>query len=227
MRHRLLRRAMPIPPPPQSPRTPGVAGGRLFASLPLPPPLQSRRYLTTLFHPSVAFLILWLFGTATVSMFRGRHGNVEIGWDVSWGCWGSGFRQIGPIPFVEAATGAMIHGVGEFLVGPKWATSSTPVHFGLILGWTNYLMVQCCQLPLVDSEIVSSSQNLPWFAVIAFAFCQCKQFGFCSLLPGWMWIFCFLVLTFGTLEAGIQLALLQKRNFDYAKWLKLSLQNSF
>ncbi|XP_021307016.1 uncharacterized protein LOC8059506 isoform X2 [Sorghum bicolor] len=43
MRHRLLRRAMPIPPPPQSPRTPGVAGGRLFASLPLPPPLQSRR----------------------------------------------------------------------------------------------------------------------------------------------------------------------------------------
>uniref|UniRef100_A0A059PZ17 holo-[acyl-carrier-protein] synthase n=1 Tax=Saccharum hybrid cultivar R570 TaxID=131158 RepID=A0A059PZ17_9POAL len=45
MRHRLLRRAMPLPPqsPPPAPRTPGVAGGRLFASLPPPPPLQSRR----------------------------------------------------------------------------------------------------------------------------------------------------------------------------------------
>jgi len=43
MRHRLLRRAMPLPPPPP-PRTPGVAGGRLFSSLPPPPPLQSRRY---------------------------------------------------------------------------------------------------------------------------------------------------------------------------------------
>ncbi|KAG2582705.1 hypothetical protein PVAP13_6KG189100 [Panicum virgatum] len=45
MRHRLLRRAMPLPPPPPppAPRTPGVAGGRLFSSLPPPPPLQSRR----------------------------------------------------------------------------------------------------------------------------------------------------------------------------------------
>ncbi|KAL6659127.1 hypothetical protein ACP70R_003167 [Stipagrostis hirtigluma subsp. patula] len=46
MRHRLLRRAMPLPPPtppPPAPRTPGAAGGRLFASLPPPPPLQSRR----------------------------------------------------------------------------------------------------------------------------------------------------------------------------------------
>ncbi|GJN09685.1 hypothetical protein PR202_ga27713 [Eleusine coracana subsp. coracana] len=35
---------MPLPPPqPPTPRTPGVAGGRLFASLPPPPPLQSRR----------------------------------------------------------------------------------------------------------------------------------------------------------------------------------------
>ncbi|TVU42108.1 hypothetical protein EJB05_08498, partial [Eragrostis curvula] len=35
---------MPLPPPqpPPTPRTPGVAGGRLFASLQLPPPLQSR-----------------------------------------------------------------------------------------------------------------------------------------------------------------------------------------
>ncbi|KAM3406685.1 hypothetical protein ACQJBY_000645 [Aegilops geniculata] len=37
--HRLVRcRGLPIPP-----RTPGVSGGRLFASLPLPPPLQSPR----------------------------------------------------------------------------------------------------------------------------------------------------------------------------------------
>ncbi|XBJ07461.1 hypothetical protein VPH35_012974 [Triticum aestivum] len=37
--HRLIRcHGMPIPP-----RTPGVSGGRLFASLPLPPPLQSPR----------------------------------------------------------------------------------------------------------------------------------------------------------------------------------------
>ncbi|XP_039816502.1 4'-phosphopantetheinyl transferase HetI-like isoform X4 [Panicum virgatum] len=45
MRHRLLRRAMPLPPPtPPAPRTPGIAGGRLFSSLPPPPPpLQSRR----------------------------------------------------------------------------------------------------------------------------------------------------------------------------------------
>ncbi|CAL5007299.1 unnamed protein product [Urochloa decumbens] len=46
MRHRLLRRAMPLPPPPSpppAPRTPGVAGARLFSSLPPPPPLQSRR----------------------------------------------------------------------------------------------------------------------------------------------------------------------------------------
>nr|CAB3480503.1 unnamed protein product [Digitaria exilis] len=45
MRHRLLlRRAMPLPPPPPpAPRSPGVAGGRLFSSLPPPPPLQSRR----------------------------------------------------------------------------------------------------------------------------------------------------------------------------------------
>ncbi|XP_066388914.1 uncharacterized protein [Miscanthus floridulus] len=47
MRHLLLRRAMPLPPPPSpspAPRTPGVAGGRLFASLPPPPPpLRSRR----------------------------------------------------------------------------------------------------------------------------------------------------------------------------------------
>ncbi|GJN36592.1 hypothetical protein PR202_gb25468 [Eleusine coracana subsp. coracana] len=44
MRHRFLRRAMPLPPPqPPTPRTPGVAGGRLFASLPPPPPFQSRR----------------------------------------------------------------------------------------------------------------------------------------------------------------------------------------
>ncbi|KAL6660876.1 hypothetical protein ACP70R_000260 [Stipagrostis hirtigluma subsp. patula] len=34
---------LPPPPPPPAPRTPGVAGGRLFASLPPPPPLQSRR----------------------------------------------------------------------------------------------------------------------------------------------------------------------------------------
>ncbi|CAO2168533.1 unnamed protein product [Urochloa humidicola] len=46
MRHRLLRRAMPLPPPPSpppAPRTPGVAGARLFSSLPPPPPLQLRR----------------------------------------------------------------------------------------------------------------------------------------------------------------------------------------
>ncbi|CAO2195252.1 unnamed protein product [Urochloa humidicola] len=46
MRHRLLHRAMPLPPPPSlppAPRTPGVAGARLFSSLPPPPPLQSRR----------------------------------------------------------------------------------------------------------------------------------------------------------------------------------------
>ncbi|VAH13488.1 unnamed protein product [Triticum turgidum subsp. durum] len=37
--HRLVRcRGLPIPP-----RTPGVSGGRLFASLPLPPPLRSPR----------------------------------------------------------------------------------------------------------------------------------------------------------------------------------------
>ncbi|KAL5221894.1 hypothetical protein ABZP36_026607 [Zizania latifolia] len=45
MHHRLLllrRGAMSIPPPP-APRMPGVAGGRLFASLPPPPPLQSPR----------------------------------------------------------------------------------------------------------------------------------------------------------------------------------------
>ena len=59
MRHRLLRRAMPLPPPPP-PRTPGVAGGRLFSSLPPPPPLQSRRY-RPLFLPCVSSLILWLF----------------------------------------------------------------------------------------------------------------------------------------------------------------------
>lgn len=37
---------MPLPPPPSpppAPRTPGVAGGRLFASLPPPPPLHSPR----------------------------------------------------------------------------------------------------------------------------------------------------------------------------------------
>ncbi|ONL92776.1 4'-phosphopantetheinyl transferase superfamily [Zea mays] len=46
MFHRLLRRAMPLPPPQSplpAPRMPGVTGGRLFASLPSPPPLQSRR----------------------------------------------------------------------------------------------------------------------------------------------------------------------------------------
>lgn len=164
MFHRLLRRAMPLPPPQSplpAPRMPGVTGGRLFASLPSPPPLQSRRYLTTHTLPFVRTfpdsVIVWhCNGTCSGAgrrFVQGRHGSGWIGRDVSWGSWGSGFRHS---TLVEVGTGAAVHRVGKIVMGSETDHCHTP--FSILvwfppalwtsqtaqLGWADHLMVQCC-----------------------------------------------------------------------------------